>query len=79
MRSRAPHPRVPWWFFGFLGDQLNRASLSIATNLAEGNGRFPLLELARRRGLLKAEVHETLKAQLEEIPKMLSGLIAGSE
>jgi len=24
----------------FLADQLNRASLSIATNLAKGNGRF---------------------------------------
>jgi four helix bundle protein len=58
--------------YGFLVDQLNRAALSIATNLAEGNGRFtkpdrrnfftiargsaqecvPLLEIARRRGLV---------------------------
>ena len=85
--------------FYFLADQLNRASLSIAANIAEGNGRFtsadrrnffgiargsvqecvPLLELAKRRGLIQNEKHEQLKADLEEIAKMLSGLINGIE
>jgi len=81
----------------FLADQLNRASLSISANIAEGNGRFtkndrkhffiiargsiqecvPLLELTARRGFLNTERHETLKNDLEEISKMLSGLING--
>ncbi len=83
----------------FLRDQLNRASLSISANIAEGNGRFtksdrkhffiiargsvqecvPLLELAARRRFLNSEFHETLKKDLEEISKMLSGLINGLE
>ncbi|MGD9644405.1 MAG: four helix bundle protein [Pirellulales bacterium] len=86
-------PRGYW----FLADQLNRAALSIAANIAEGNGRFtkadrrnffgiargsvqecvPLLELACRQGLLPAEQHRQLKDELEEIARMLSGLIKG--
>lgn len=83
--------------YGFLADQLNRAALSIAANLAEGNGRFtkadrknffiiargsvqecvPLLELARRRRLLDDAQHSKLKCDLEEVARMLSGLISG--
>ncbi len=85
--------------YRFLADQLNRASLSIAANIAEGNGRFtkadrrnffgiargsvqecvPLLELARRRKVLGDGIHGKLKSDLEEIARMLSGLIAGLE
>lgn len=84
---------------GYLADQLNRASASIATNIAEGNGRFtkadrrnffgiargsiqecvPLLELAARRSLITQERHAMLRSKLEEIAKMLSGLIAGMD
>lgn len=83
--------------YGFLADQLNRASLSIAANLAEGNGRFskpdrrnffgiargsvqecvPLVEIARRRGLVKEATASVLRDSLETIAKMLSGLING--
>jgi four helix bundle protein len=83
----------------FLGDQLSRASLSIAANIAEGNGRFtkpdrrnffgiargsvqecvPLLEFALRQTLIPPHRHEQLKADLEEIARMLSGLINGLE
>jgi four helix bundle protein len=85
--------------FYYLADQLNRASLSIAANIAEGNGRFtkpdrknffgiargsvqecvPLLEIAKRRALIGEGDHTFLKADLEEISKMLSGLIKGLE
>ncbi|HAU38060.1 MAG TPA: four helix bundle protein, partial [Phycisphaerales bacterium] len=74
-----------------------RATLSIATNLAEGNGRFtkadrrnfftiargstqecvPLLEVARRRGFIDKGMNAELRTKLEEIAKMISGLING--
>lgn len=39
----------------------------------------PLLEIARRRQLISDPIHETLRCQLEEVGKMLAGLINGLE
>lgn len=39
----------------------------------------PLLELAARQGFLKDGTHEKLKADLEVIAKMISGLISGMD
>ncbi|MBN1353810.1 MAG: four helix bundle protein [Candidatus Omnitrophica bacterium] len=79
----------------YLSDQLNRAALSMATNIAEGNGRYhkadrinffriargsafecvPILELCKRKKLIKEEGAKAYKDRLNEISKMLSGLI----
>ncbi len=79
----------------YLSDQLNRALLSIATNIAEGNGKYhkadrvnffriargsafecvPILELCKRKKLLKEEDAVAYKNRLDEICKMLSGLM----
>lgn len=79
----------------YLSDQLNRAVLSIATNIAEGNGKYhkadrvnffrisrgsafecvPILELCKRKELIKEDDCKGFKERLDEIGKMLSGLM----
>jgi four helix bundle protein len=39
----------------------------------------PLLELARRASLLPVEMHESLKAELEGLSRMLAGLIRSGD
>ena len=39
----------------------------------------PLLELAVRQELIEPQAHQVLRADLEEIAKMISGLIKGLE
>ena len=79
----------------YLADQLNRASLSISTNIAEGNGRYhkaerinffriargsafecvPILEICKRKKLIADDRNDELKKEIEDICKMLSGLM----
>jgi four helix bundle protein len=81
----------------FLVDQINRSAVSVAANLAEGNGRttrkdrkhffiiakssaqecVALIEIASRRGYLSAEDRGTLRNNIAEITRMISGLIRG--
>ena len=79
----------------YLADQLNRASLSISTNIAEGNGKYhkadrinffriargsafecvPILEICKRKSFISEKEHADFKKELEDICKMLSGLM----
>jgi len=44
--------------YRFLADQLNRASLSIAASIAEGNGRFTKPDRKNFFGIARGSVHE---------------------
>jgi len=49
-----PFARGHW----YLADQLNRASLSISLNIAEGNGRWTAVDRRNFFGIARGSVHE---------------------
>ena len=44
--------------YGFLADQINRASLSISANIAEGNGRFTVPDRKNFFGIARGSLQE---------------------
>ena len=50
--------QFPGGYF-FLADQLNRAALSIAANIAEGNGRFTIPDRRNFFGIARGSVDKT--------------------
>ena len=50
----ADFPRGSW----YVADQLNRASLSISLNIAEGNGRWTVADRRNFFGIARGSVHE---------------------
>ena len=63
-------------FFGIARGSVQRFGIAHRPEPVEGEC-VPLLELARRRGLIDDAEQGKLKDDLEEIARMLSGLIAG--
>ena len=59
--------------YGYLADQLNRASLSVAANLAEGNGRFTKPDRRNFFGIARGSVQECVpRLELARRRKLLA-------
>ncbi len=63
--------------YGFLVDQLNRASLSVAANIAEGNGRFTKPDRRNFFGIARGSVQECVPPALVTCITCVSVRVSG--
>ncbi|QDU40485.1 hypothetical protein Mal4_48420 [Maioricimonas rarisocia] len=65
--------------YGFLCDQLNRAALSIAASIAEGNGRFTRRDRRNFFGIARSSVPTARRLAASAFAELVTGSVSRRE